>query len=495
MSRDTKRHPREGVQKLFAVVLAVMIGGPSQAQLLNLPKDPGPRTSTGDVGQPFSTLTSSELSFFNDGKTRFQNTATVAKGLGPTFNATSCATCHSQPAVGGTSPATNPQIAQAPSSNTVPNFLQEDGPVLEARFPFYVNSDGTLSNVPDGSVHDLFTITGMTGAGSCSLSQPNFTQMQNLNNIIFRIPTPVFGMGLLEAISDETIINNMNANAATKASLGIIGVPNRSGNDGSITRFGWKAQNKSALIFAGEAYNAEMGITNEMFQNERGNSSLLNAANDPPTTCVLHGIPEDATNFTESGTAIPSDVVEFSHFMRFLAPPAQDINGIPGNPSAASIANGRTVFSTLGCDMCHTPSLTTTTNSSISSSAYDTGVNATTAFLSNQTVNLFSDLLLHHMGGLADGITQGLAAGDMFRTAPLWGAGQRLFFLHDGRAAFEGYDGLNEAIVDHDLPPPDGSGYPTSEAHAVISTYSAWHDGTAAQQQDIQDLLNFLRSL
>lgn len=294
---------------------------------MNLPKDPGPRTSTGDVGQPFSALTSSELSFFNDGKTRFQNTVTVSTGLGPTFNATSCATCHSQPAMGGTSPATNPQIGQAPSSNTVPDFLSSNGPVREARFPFYVTSDGTLSSVPDGSVHDLFTITGMTGAGSCSLSQPNFTEMENLNNIIFRIPTPVFGMGLLETISDETIINNMNANASTKASLGIIGVPNRSGNDGSITRFGWKAQNKSALIFAGEAYNAEMGITNEMFQNERGNSSLQNAANDPPTSCVLHGIPEDATNFTKSGTAIPSDVVEFSHFMRFLAPPAQDSTG------------------------------------------------------------------------------------------------------------------------------------------------------------------------
>jgi len=480
------------MQKVLAVVLAMSVAQFSAA--FTTPVDPGLRTSTGDAGAPFSALTSSELQFFNDGQARFENVETVAKGLGPTFNATSCAVCHAQPAVGGTSPATNPQVSEAPPSNTVPDFITSSGPVREARFPFYVTSSGSLTTVPDGRVHDLFTINGLSGSGSCTLTQPDFSHMESLGNIIFRIPTPVFGLGLVETISDQTIIANMNANASTKASLGISGVPNRSGNDHSITKFGWKAQNKSGLVFAGEAYNAEMGITNEMFQNERGNSAVLNASSDPPTSCVLHGIPEDATNFTKTGDEIPSDIVEFSHFMRFLKPPAPDSSGIPGNPSAASIANGQTVFSTLGCNMCHTPSLTTTTNSSISSSTYDTGVNATTAFLSNQTVNLYSDLLLHHMGGLADGITQGLAAGDMFRTAPLWGVGQRIFFLHDGRAN-PSNGGLVDAITSHDIAPAGGSGYPTSEAHAVIQTYLSYSSGTPAQQQDIQDLLNFLRSL
>jgi CxxC motif-containing protein (DUF1111 family) len=477
---------------VIAVTLAITVTSLSEAQSVppnqcaKCPHDPGVRGGTVDAGNPFSTLTSSELAFFNDGLNRFQTTETVSTGLGPTFNATSCATCHSQPATGGTSPAQNPQIAQAPSSNTIPSFLSASGPVLEARFPFFLNSNGTLSSVADGSVHDLFTITGLAGSGSCNISQPNFAQMQQLNNIIFRIPTPVFGLGLIETITEETIIANMNANASQKSSLGIHGVPNRSGNDGTITRFGWKAQNKSGQMFAGEAYNVEMGITNELFPNERGNSSTQNASNDPPTTCLLNALPEDATNFTQSGTQIPSDIVEFSHFMRFLKPPAQDINGIPGNPSAATIANGKATFETLGCNMCHTESLTT------GSSSYDTGTNQTTAFLSNQTANLYSDLLIHHMGGLADGITQGLAGGDQFRTAPLWGLGQRIFFLHDGRAT-PANGGLVEAIYDHDLPPP--SGVATSEAHDVITNFSNYANGTVTQLEDLDDMLDFLRSL
>ena len=101
--------------------------------------------------------------------------------------------------------------------------------------------------------------------------------------------------------------------------------------------------------------------------------------------------------------------------------------------------------------------------------------------LSNQTVNLFSDLLLHHMGkGLADGITQGGAGPDEFRTAPLWGVGQRIFFLHDGRAT-PANGGLVYAIEQH-----SGSG---SEANTVIRMYNS------LSQQQRQDLLNFLRSL
>ena len=103
------------------------------------------------------------------------------------------------------------------------------------------------------------------------MPQPNFEQMQQLNNLIFRIPTPVFGAGLIESIPDSTILSNMSANSQLKQWLGISGHPNYSGNDGSITRFGWKAQNKSLEIFAGEAYNVEMGVTNELFPNERAN--------------------------------------------------------------------------------------------------------------------------------------------------------------------------------------------------------------------------------
>jgi CxxC motif-containing protein (DUF1111 family) len=97
--------------------------------------------------------------------------------------------------------------------------------------------------------------------------------------------------------------------------------------------------------------------------------------------------------------------------------------------------------------------------------------------MSGQTVNLFSDLLVHHMGqGLADGITQGGAGPDEFRTAPLWGVGQRVFFLHDGRTS-----NLVEAIEDHRSP--------GSEANKVIENFNR----LSAQEQQV--IINFLRSL
>ena len=432
-------------------------------------QDPGVRAGFVNAGQPLSTLTADQLLFFQDGQTRFQNVDTVSTGLGPAYNSTSCASCHSQPAVGGSSPSAtqypnvgpNPQVAAAAAggaTNTLPSFITADGPVREVRFPFVV-SNGRVTSTPDGGVHDLYTIAGRSDAAGCTLAQPNFAQAEQLNNIIFRIPTPTYGAGLIENIADSTILANMQASGGLKHSLGISGHPNTSGNDGTITRFGWKAQNKSLQIFAGEAYNVEVGVTNENFPDERG---------DPPASCVFNPTPEDASNFSSTGTQIPSDVVEFSHFMRFLAPPSPSSVGIPGNPSASVIQAGRAIFSQIHCDMCHTPQLPT------AASNY-------TPALSNQQAALFSDLLVHNMGsGLADNVSQGNAGPDEFRTAPLWGLGQRIFFLHDGRSTPEN-GGLVNAIQQH-----ASSG---SEANTVVSLYNQ------LSPQQKQELLYFLRSL
>jgi CxxC motif-containing protein (DUF1111 family) len=319
------------------------------------------------------------------------------------------------------------------------------------------DANGRITNVPDGGVHGLFTITGRSDAPTCQLAQPNFQRMLEEHNVSFRIPTPVFGAGLMESISEDTILANAASQSQLKEALGVAGVANRSGNDGSITRFGWKAQNKSLLMFAGEAYNVEMGITNELFPNERGY---------PPTPlpagCLINPTPEDTTNFDVTSTvAGPSDIVAFANFMRFLDQPAP---ACTGTGCSASIQNGRNVFINVAkCSVCHTPSMTT-------------GTSYVTA-LSNVQANLFSDLLIHHMGsGLADGVSQGGAGPDQFRTAPLWGVGQRLFFLHDGRTA-----DLLQAIEDH--------ASPGSEANGVIRIFNSLSE---SQQQD---LLNFLRSL
>jgi CxxC motif-containing protein (DUF1111 family) len=445
---------------VFLLVFVWVVQGQNRAQ------DPGPRSGPAGAGGPIPGLDSvpGATTFFNDGLIRFQEIETVQNsantGLGPTFNSNQCSSCHSQPAIGGTSPAVNPQIAVANldgASNTIPSFITLNGPVREARFKFATDPNGRLTNTPDGGVHGLFTITGRSDAASCQLAQPNFDRMLNENNVSFRIPTPVFGAGLIEAISEDTILANQSAGGDSAADLGVFGVPNRSGNDGSITRFGWKAQNKSLLMFAGEAYNVEMGVTNELFPNERGYPP-----NPLPAGCLINPTPEDTTNFdVTSNVAVPSDIVGFADFMRFLDQPTPSCTG---TTCSQSVQNGRNLFINVAkCSVCHTPSLTTGTSY--------------VAALSNVQANLFSDLLLHHMGsGLADGVSQGGAGPDQFRSAPLWGLGQRLFFLHDGRTA-----DLMQAIEDH--------ASPGSEANAVIRIFNG------LTQSQKQDLLNFLRSL
>ncbi|HEV2381015.1 MAG TPA: di-heme oxidoredictase family protein [Terriglobia bacterium] len=439
--------------------------------------DPGVRGGVPGAGTPLPGLTADENAFFQDGLARFQDIETVTggnnTGLGPRFNSNQCFSCHSQPGPGGSSPAQNPLIAIATldgAKNKVPWFIAPKGPVREARFKR--NPDGTN----DGEVHALFVITGRSDAVGCNIAQFNFLSAGNPltgrggnSNIIFRIPTPVFGAGLIEAIPDGAILASQKANASEKRALGISGHANahlsgnanRSANDGTITRFGWKAQNKSLLMFAAEAYNVEMGISNQLFPQER----------DETAGCVFTATPNDTINFTttptpsaNTNTAVLSDIEAFADFMRMLAPP------IPA-PETASTARGRMVFTKVGCVHCHTPSFTTGKMIASGSSTVPS------AALSNKPVNLFSDLLVHHMGtGLADGITQGGAGPDEFRTPPLWGLGQRIFFLHDGRTS-----SLVEVIEFHRSP--------GSEASRVIERFSR------LSTPEKQDIINFLRSL
>jgi len=425
--------------------------------------------------------------FFNDGFGRFQAVESVSNspqnnnGLGPRFNSNSCSSCHAQPAVGGTGAAINPQFQFANNGvapgNTIPYFITANGPTREARFPFFFNSHGgaNTSN-PNGGVEDLFTVTGRSDAGACNsstvLPQPSFNAAEEANNIIFRIPTPTFGAGLIENLDDSTLLTNQANNLNNN--FGVAGTFNHNGNDGTISRFGWKAQNKSLHIFAGEAYNVEMGISNELFPQDRplpgedgnGGSGLTGL----PSNCLNlsgTGYPEDTSNPTQtSNAAVLDDVSAFANFMRFLAPPPQGGVVLNGNPvSAAAISAGSSLFISTGCAICHNPSPGTTQVSNF------------VPALSGAPVNAFSDIEIHHMGGgLADNVSQGGAGGDQFRTAPLWGLGQRIFLLHDGRTT-----NLNAAIEAH---ASNGS-----EATPVEDNFDSLSPG---QQQEI---LDFLRSL
>jgi CxxC motif-containing protein (DUF1111 family) len=486
----------------FLTALVFLLTFTFAVQSQNRAIDPGVRGGTVDSGQPLDlTGVPGGSDFFNDGQKRFKDVEAVQGGpnigLGPRYNSNSCSSCHAQPSVGGSSPSTsdfpnigpNPQTLVAnlngqTNQNTIPPFITPDGPVREARFKFFLdpntsrgawlehnrdaNAAGpipTFGFTADGGVHDLYVITGRLDAGNCTITQPDFTFNLAANNVIFRIPTPVYGAGLIENIDDATIRANLSANGPQKRALGISGHVNTNGNDGTVTRFGWKAQNKSLEIFAGEAYNVEMGVTNELFPTERPSPDEAQNAG-LPANCKLNPTPEDTTNFTTNLTgstnpSVPSDIVQFAMFMRLLAPPTPSTTN-PGG--TGSILNGSITFTRIGCALCHTPSLPTAASSFV-------------AGIGPGQANLFSDLAVHHMGvNLADGVTQGGAGPDEFRSAPLWGLGQRIFFLHDGRSK-----DLVDAIHQH--------ASQGSEANGSIRLFN----GLTETQK--QDLLNFLRSL
>jgi len=458
----------------MSVVAISVLVVPQPSDAFGFAHDPGVRGGAPGAGGPIPGLTKSQEAFFDQGLDDFAEAEGIGDGLGPRFNLDGCGGCHSHPAVGGSSPAVNPQVAVATAfgaRNTVPSFIRADGPVREARF--VKKPDGS----PDGGVHALFVISGRvdsTGnASGCNIEQEDFQTQVNNRNIIFRIPTPLFGLGLIESIDDQTIVDNINANASVKLSFGIrgrvnhvSGDGNNNGNDGTIARTGWKAQNKSGLLFAGEAYNVEMGITNELFQTER----------EENPNCQFATVPNDVQNADAINAASPHDaalaatnaITNFANFQRFLAPPTP-VASFPG-ATADSIVRGRQRFMDVGCNLCHTPTLMTSAH-------------ATVAALRNQPANLYSDLALHGMGpGLADGVSQGEAGGDEFRTAPLWGLGQRFFLLHDGRTS-----DLRVAIRAHRS--FGNEQYRSSEANRVIDRFDA------LKGNDTQDLFNFLRSL
>lgn len=375
------------------------------------PAPPPPAAPAAGFGGPLAGLSAPETAAFQAGQADFALVETPATGLGPIFNNVSCVACHAAPAAGGA------------SKITVTRFGRNDG----GSFDPLTSLDGTL----------LHARAIAPALREVVPAEANVTAL--------RLTTPLFGAGLIEAIPDSEIIQNAQQAKFPGVSGQVSLVTDAATGALRVGRFGWKAQHATLLSFAGDAFNNEMGITNRIFPTPHapdGNTALL------AQFVSLTAPPEDVTD-PATGLA---EVDRLANFMRYLAPP-------PGAPATAQSLQGQRTFTVMGCASCHTPTMTT-------------GANASAA-LSNQTVALYSDLLLHDMGSLGDGIAQADAGTAQMRTAPLWGLRTRPLYLHDGRATT-----VDAAIRAHD-----------GEAAASVQAYL---QSTPAVQQELLAFLNTL---
>ena len=328
-------------------------------------------------GDPLASVTPREFEEFRLGLNAFTGVETVDDGLGPAFNGTSCSACHSVPAIGGISPMTEARAGHRD---------------------------------PDGAFRAL-DATGNTLFHTFSL--PNHACQPVLppdtNVVARRMPIPLFGAGLIEAIPDETLMaladpfDRNRDGSAGRASI----VVDLATGERRVGRFGWKAQVATLLTFSGDAYRNEMGITNDLFPTELA----FGIPADQLKRCDLVPDPEDKVD-PATGRR---DIDLFADFMRLLAP-------ISRGPVDDTVRDGERVFASVGCAACHIPALTT-------------GPSVNPLF-NRKAVPLYSDLLLHDIG-TGDGIKQGdsTASPDEIRTPALWGLRLRRPFLHDGSAA------------------------------------------------------------
>lgn len=346
---------------LFTLVGVVLLLGQS-TQVKTLP------------GDPLRGISAAEFELFRMGLEDFTEVETAEDGLGPAFNGTSCAVCHTVPAIGGISTITEVRAGQ-------------------------VDGEGNFTELNGGTLFHLFSIPGHR----CQVQIPT-----EANVIARRSPIPVFGAGLVEAIPDETIV--VQEDPEDRDGDGISGRAARitdlvSGRE-RIGRFGWKAQHATLLAFSADAYRNEMGITNDLLPNE------VALGVDAETLAVCSPARKGVEDVRDRRTGMRG-IDNFENFMRLLAP-------IERGPEDDETRSGEQLFQSFGCASCHTPFL-------------HTGRHSNPVF-DQKAVRLFSDLLLHDVG-TGDGIPQAAAQANEIRTPALWGLRLRRPLLHDGSAA------------------------------------------------------------
>jgi CxxC motif-containing protein (DUF1111 family) len=429
--------------KLSNSVFWVIGGGCALLAALAWFTSPTVHAQSSSLGGPLPSLTSDQSTLFNKGLSVFNTKWDPFRGLGPVYTEAACFTCHGG---GVSSPAGIPGQSSAERGSRYGKW-NPDGTFN------YLDGTGTFPENEGGPVLHQQTVAQFVNHMShCHVPGEVVPSDATVVNQI-RSPQ-LFGLGLIDSIPESAILAN-----AVDRGLGIKGVPNmvpdQFGNL-HVGRFGQKANVPNLLFFTASAMFDELGITTPIFLNEH----LPQGIGPIPLACEsISKSPQDTDG---------ANTVSIYQFESFLAPNTQ----LALTPAAQV---GQALFQSIGCNLCHVEHMQTDPNATVFTDL-NGGNLGPVAALGNQTVSLYSDLLLHDVGpGLSGGVPLGQATLTQWRTTPLWGlSSRRTFgFLHDGRTT-----SVDQAIRAHG-----------GEASQVLTNYS----GLSAINRS--NLLAFLNSL
>jgi len=347
-------------------------------------------------------------------------------GLGPLYNQLSCLSCHAKNGRG--QPPETPRQAMRSMlvRLSLPGQEPHGGPLPHPVYGSQLNEQGIPGVPGEGQVNVDYREDKVVLADgeTVGLRTPvyRFADLQYgavPGGIQFspRVGPPVFGLGLLEAVDEQTILQL----AETGKQRGVHGHPNRVWDDERqrtvIGRFGLKANVATLKQQIAGAFIGDMGITSSLH---------------PEENCTFAQSACKQTASARQPELSDAQLNAVLLYLRLLQVPAQRNSGEP------TVRQGERLFNAVGCTACHTPMLTT-------------GEFPELPQLSRQTLHPYTDLLVHDMGeGLADGRPDFQADGREWRTPPLWGIGlieainEHSYFLHDGRAR-----NLTEAVLWH----------------------------------------------
>jgi len=335
-------------------------------------------------GDPLPTLSDLLLERFEIGRISFNEDLTVEGGLGPIFNQTSCGSCHNNP-VGGAGTQSVTRFGHIGKKGDFDPMTALGGSLLQSE----AISDECAEFVPTGA-----------------------------NVTTFRVTNGSLAYGLVEAISDQDLIDNMNKQPdGQRGEAHMVSNFEDPTDELHVGRFGWKAQVASVLTFSSDASQNEMGLSNRFlpFDNApNGDEELL-------ANCDIVADPEDFPD--ANGYEFIDRVTDFQ---RLLAPP-------PQTPRYGM--SGEIIFNDIGCAVCHTPAFTTSNDPDIE------------PVLRNQLIRPYGDFLLHDMGIAGDGIVQGAGGAQELKTPPLWGIAYRNPLWHDGRFDAGTFESRMTAVI------------------------------------------------